>query len=271
MKTEIIETKKDLQKLFGDNVEPKVKTSSKTIYCTKDYDIFKILTGNRPPDLPHIAYVKSLILKNGWWSWELLTVSSKYVVYDGQHRIWALREIKQETGQVYEISFQIDDSITINDIRIKNSSGSKWKPSDYIYSNAKRGNKDYEFIQSIIQNFHFPATSVIALISESSQTKITLDIFRDGNIEIIDKQIVYQYACWIDSISSYFKYYKSKRFIKAMIFFFGKIDFNMVEFLHKLSMYRNMLYPVTTSDEYKKLIQDIYNYKRSKKITFIQA
>ena len=45
-----------------------------------------------------------------------------------------------------------------------------------------------------------------------------------------------------------------------------KNQFNFDEFIHKVKLRPNMLVPCGTTDQYVEMIEDIYNFKRSKKV-----
>jgi hypothetical protein len=246
--------------------------SNGDVFWTDNYDIFRTLPGNRSLNHNHIKRLKKLIISDGWRKSSLLIVSHNLTIYDGQHRLQALKEIKRETSKVYNVGYQIDDRLTLKKTQTLNSTVLPWKPEDYIESNVQLGNKNYEFIRSLMIEFNLPYTAVLALL-ESVNGNITTDMFRSGDV-IIDNdnfQLIWFNASCIQKIKPYFKGYNQRSFVNAMCFFLGKNDFNFDEFLHKLQMDRSMLYSVSTIKKYKELIQELYNHCRRGKIQFIKA
>jgi hypothetical protein len=267
METKINETK--MSKLFD------IKENGQIIYWTKNYDVFIFLDGNRYPrtqaDFSHIKELKSSIELNGWWKTSHIIVNKNMQVMDGQYRIWALKELLNETGISYNIGFVIDNSITLREVQIMNSTSRKWTYIDFASSYSKSGNKSYQFILEMYESFKFPFNAILTLINNGEFANNYKE-FKDGKIVISpnQKEKIFFYATCIEKLSDIFPQYKTGKFISALTFFLGKDKFNFDEFLHKVKLNRNLLYPVTTRSEYKLVIQRIYNYKRAEKITFIQ-
>jgi hypothetical protein len=242
------------------------------VYWTENYEMFISLSGNRSLNHNHVKKLKNLIINGGWRKSSLIIVNSNLTVYDGQHRLQALKEIKRETGKSYNIGYQIDNQLTISKTQTLNSAVLPWKPEDYIESNIKSGNKNYQFIRDLMKEHNMPYTAVLSIL-ESVNGSITTEMFRSGKV-IIDKdneQMIWYNASCIQMIKPYFNGYNSRSFVSAMCFFLSKKNFCFDDFLSKLQINRSMLYPVTTISKYKELIQSIYNYRRRDKITFIQA
>ena len=245
------------------------KTFFDEIKWTDNYDIFSLLVGNRPPNQNHIRRLKSLILKNGWRKSSLIIVNKNLTVYDGQHRLWALRQIKQETGRVYTIGYQIDNQLTLEKVQIMNDVVLPWRPTDYIDSNIKRGKSDYKFIKEVMTEFELPYTAVLALLS-SVNGHISQDMFRRGEVDIKDRDTIWYYASCLKQIKPYSRVWNMRTFVTAISSFLQHPEFNINEFIRLLSNNRDMLYPVTSISSYKMLIQKLYNHRRRDKITFIK-
>jgi len=249
-----------------------VKANGEIIYWTKDYELFTILSGNRIQNVNHVKRLKSLILKNGWRKSSLLIVNKDLKIMDGQHRLWALKDLAKETGNVFEIGYVFDNSMTMKTIQTLNSAVLAWRPMDYIRSHIRLGNKNYQFIQNMIDEFPFTVTAVLSLISKFTG-EITKEKFRNGEIIIkdADKPKIWNNAVCIKRLSVYYKSYNTATFITAMAFFLDKPGFDFDKFLNKLETHRDLLYPVTTVSAYKERIQYLYNYHNHNRITFIQA
>jgi hypothetical protein len=247
------------------------------IFWTKDYEIFKFLDGNRLPrtstDFRHIKELALSIDEHGWWDKSHIITDKNLVIMDGQYRIWALKKLKESTGKVFQIGYEIDNDLALNDVQRINALSMKWNAMDYIFSYAKSGNKNYQFIKDIWENYHFPYSAILTLAGSGNTRARYMLQFKNGQIVISEKQKqkAIQYIEYIEQLAPYFSDYKSCRFIQAFIFFLEKDNFNFKEFLHKLDIRRDKLYPVSTVAEYKILIQDLYNFGKGKKITFIQA
>jgi hypothetical protein len=247
-----------------------VKTNGQVIYWTTDYEIFHFIDGNRLRNDLHVKRLKRSIEHYGYIKSSLITVGDKLKVFDGQHRLLALKEIKEETGKIYQIGYVVNRELNLEKTQALNNYIMSWKPMDYIDSNIKLGNNDYSLIKKIMQEYHLTYTSVLILITGDVPGSTRTEAFRNGKIKISDVNTVIKYANWINSIKPYFKGYNTKNFVSAMVYFFEKPEFIIEEFMHKVSMFgREKLYSTTSVNSYKKLIQSLYNYHRGNKITFI--
>jgi hypothetical protein len=256
-------TETTMSKLFD------VKSNGEIVYWTRNYDLFTLLKGNRPRIENHVKRLVNSILKNGWIRSSQFIVGEKMVLYDGQQRLWALKDIRNKTGETYEVGYKIDREMDLHKIQILNNYTMSWKPTAYIDSNIELGKKDYEFIKELMEQYKLPYTAVLAIITKSLIGSDVIEKFRNGEIKVNNYPEVNQQAKWIGSLKPYFHRYNSKNFVFAMTTFFSNPKFDFDEFLYKLSVNRNLLYPVTTVNEYKKLIQNLYNYHRKDKVKFI--
>ena len=233
-----------------------------TINWTTDYDIFKLVEGNRNPDHSHVRRIKESILSNGWFSTSMLTVSPAMRVYDGQHRLWALREIKRETGRIYRVGYLIGKDLTLKKTQISNNFVSTWKPRDYIDSYITLKKEPYVLLKEIIDEYNLTYTSVLSLMKGVATHQADIIEFRGGELKVANPLLVKQQAAWINECRKYYPYANNSNFVHAILFFWRMPEFNPDEFLKKLKAHRNLMYPVTTTNEYKKLILDLYNYRR---------
>ena len=267
METKIYEKQSDVKKLFD------VKANGQVIYWTKEIDKFNLVDGNRPKNENHVKALMKSIYNNGWLRSSLIVVGDKLKVYDGQHRLWALKQLKELHNLTYEIGYIVDRTLDLEKIRILNDNQRSWNPEDYIISNIKLGHKDYKIFYEIMKEFNLPYGSVLALIQDSEAGTFATKKFRNGELIIKDDNKLYEDAKFINSIKPYFKNYSTRVFVLAMGFFLKKNNFNKDEFINKLAQHRDLLHPVTNHHEYRKLIQFLYNYHRSEKnkVMFLQS
>ena len=251
-----------MQKLFN------VKSDGETIYWTSNYDLFNILEGNRPQRKSEFKKIKNSIIRYGWIKSSIITVGEKMIVCDGQYRLWALKEIKKESGKTFLVGYFVDREMTLEKIQALNNYRTAWKPIDYIESNIKLGNKNYEFIKELMEAYKLPYTAVLAIITRTNVGNEIIEKFRNGEIDIRDFDLIKLQAKWVGSIAPFFHRYNSKNFVYAMTFFLNHSEFEFDEFLFKLKNNQDLLKPVTTVNEYKKQIQKLYNRSRRNKIKF---
>lgn len=110
---------------------------------TKNYDKFKWLKGNRPISTSHVNYLKKKIEENGNLTPQFpLDVNENMEIIDGQHRLEALKILKEP------VYYQIKPSLDINSVISLNTGQKNWSWKDFAQSYADRGDRNYqEFIK----------------------------------------------------------------------------------------------------------------------------
>jgi hypothetical protein len=90
--------------------------------------------------------------------------------------------------------------------------------------------------------------------------------FNNGTWKIKNIDLAQDWANKIRLIKSFFNYYNNRSFVGTMMSLFQNKNFDFNEFMHKLRLQPTALKICATSDQYKSLIEDIYNYKSRNKI-----
>jgi len=110
-------------------------TPCTTVYETKNYSTFTMHEFNR-----NIKTSKIEALKKSYSAFGQqvpILVSSKGVIFDGNHRFYACKELDML------FKFIITDEVDEDLIRNLNNTQHNWTIQDFIDSNAKKGNKNY--------------------------------------------------------------------------------------------------------------------------------
>jgi hypothetical protein len=102
---------------------------------TRDYSMFKFLDTNRPANDRMVKKLIESIQEHGIQI-PIIVNSEKYIV-DGQHRFWALRNLKYEVPYIVTKTWRNDQQT----IEINNT-GKKWTAMDYANYATESGNLD---------------------------------------------------------------------------------------------------------------------------------
>lgn len=120
-------------------------TNFKT-YETKNYDMFEFLDTNREPNQRTIKKLVKSIKEIGVQI-PIIVNQDKYIV-DGQHRFWALRELKYNVPYIVSKAWKNDrDTIAIN------NTGRKWTAMDFANYASESGNIDVQKAIEISKNW----------------------------------------------------------------------------------------------------------------------
>lgn len=102
---------------------------------TRDYGMFKFLDTNRPANDRMVKKLMESIKEHGVQI-PIIVNSEKFIV-DGQHRFWALRNLKYEVPYIVTKTWKSDQQT----IEINNT-GKKWTAMDYANYASESGNLD---------------------------------------------------------------------------------------------------------------------------------
>lgn len=250
------------------NTPIKHKESKFTIFKTYDLDIFKIMKQNRPLNAPHVSRVETNIRTFGMLCNPII-VNEKMEVIDGQHRLSASKRINTFVYYIIVAGYNLEIVKALNIV------GQKWTSLDYLNSFANDGMKDYILIRKFMNKHEVFNISICILLCSQTKSvqqlgnsKNNLSMFKKGLYKIGDLKIAEQYAIKIKQIEPYFSKYKEIKFASALIgLFLDKPDeFKFKEFINKLKLQPTKLIQCATRQQYKEIIEQIYNYRRQKKV-----
>lgn len=163
------------------------------IQKTINYDQFKFIKGNRELNQRHLTQLTLSILEDNLLSVNPILVNADLEVIDGQHRLEVARANK------LEIYYIIMPNAGVNEVRQLNTFTRVWKMLDYVESYATQGNKQYQKLLKLMEEYSISATTAISFIyqSRSHATKngiggssFILNLIRLGKLDPTEKQWV---------------------------------------------------------------------------------
>lgn len=247
------------------------------VYKTNHLNLFKQIKGNRPPNLQHIKRLTESIKNNGLLCNPIL-VNEKYEVIDGQHRLLAAKEAKSE------IFYIILKGYDLKEVHALNLNQKNWTSRDFMLGYAEMGIEPYIKLKKFSElNKDYNLTDCIALCSNVSgySTNTMSNKYRSRNKKPMNYKEVFEEGTWkgkdfklaqeladkIRLVKPYYNGYNRTVFIRSLInlmIYNKEFDFNF--FMHKLRLQSTALVDCTSVNQYKMLIEDIYNYKSREKV-----
>lgn len=258
--------------MFNTTAAPMAKYSSQVqkgqevnkVYKTSDLSIFKQIDGNRVPNLQHVKRLADSVRVYGMKCNPIL-VNERMEVIDGQHRLMAAKEAE---SFVYYI---VIEGYSLNEVHTLNLNQKNWTKKDFMEGYANIGIKDYVLMKDFYnKNDDFPLNDCVALCSNNSvnsgTTKNGKKPFEDGEWKCKDMLIAQEWANKIRMIKTYYSGYNRSSFVGTMITLFMNENFDFNEFMHKLRLQPTALVDCANREQYRTLIEDIYNYRSRNKI-----
>ena len=259
--------------MYNTNAAPMAKYSNQVqkgqevnkVYRTSDLTIFKQIDGNRVPNLQHVKRLADSIRVYGMKCNPIL-VNEQMEVIDGQHRLMAAKEAE---SFVYYI---IVDGYSLNEVHTLNLNQKNWTKKDFMEGYAKMGLESYVKLKTfILKNDDFSLATCIGFCSnttDSSHNRLGkhTEAFEDGTWNGKNFELGQEWANKIRMIKPYYNGYNGASFVGTMITLFRNDKFDFNEFMHKLRLQPTALVDCVNREQYKTLIEDIYNYRSRNKI-----
>jgi hypothetical protein len=235
------------------------------VYKTNDLSIFKQIAGNRVPNPQHIKRLKTSILQYGMLCNPIL-VNEKMQVIDGQHRLIASQEAESFIYYIILKDYSLSEVHTLN-LNQKN-----WSKKDFMDGYADMGIESYNKLRKFIEkNEDFSMPICMAFCNnttDNSHNKLgeNLEVFEDGSWKGRDFNLGQEWANKIRMIQPYYKGYNTSVFVGTLITLFKNEIFDFNEFMHKLRLQPNALVDCRNREQYKTLIEHIYNWRSRQKV-----
>jgi hypothetical protein len=230
---------------------------------TKNYVIFKKMSGNRDVSRTQIESLKNSIRQDNQLNLHPIIVNSEMQVIDGQTRLIAAEELKVD---VYYIQ---SDTVTDHHFVIGNVNQKRLDIKDYIHFYAvNQKNPDYiKFINMIKISKLYPK-NLIAL-TVGTFNKNILDKLKNGEFSFnefnMDLEIYENYLRFFDYVQfrkiKPFHMFRSVEFLKAFRWLCMTTGFDFERFIEKLDWQWVELRPQRTIENWYKLLIKIYNWK----------
>lgn len=246
------------------------------VYKTSNLSVFKTIDGNRVPNLQHVKRLTDSILNYGM-KCNPIIVNESLQVIDGQHRLLAAKEAKSFVYFIIIKGYSLDEVHTLN-LNQKN-----WTKKDFMDGYANMGIESYVKLKDFYEsNDDFTFNDCIAFCSnlsgsssvglsrkfraDSDKVSNISQSFESGTWVGRNFKLAQEWADKIRMIKSYYSGYSRSAFVGTMITLFQNDNFDFNEFMHKLRLQPTALVDCANRDQYRTLIEDIYNYRNRNKV-----
>ena len=231
------------------------KSSTFDVFITEDLDRFELMRGNRPPNPQHVEHLAKNIEKFGMLCNPIL-VNEDMQVIDGQHRLLAAKKIG------VSIYYIIVKGYNLEQVKALNLKQKNWSQIDFLNSYADMGIESYIYLRQFMErHIYFDIRTALTLVGAEY---IKSNHFKQGNIKIGDTHTAEIYAEYLKTLKQYHRL--NRKFCIVMIQMFKKENFVFSEFLSKLKLQPTSLVECATGEQYRQLIEHIYNYRRRNKV-----
>jgi hypothetical protein len=236
------------------------------VFKSNDYKSFVIMKGNRRPNQLHIRRLVESF-KDEYLITPII-VNHKMQIIDGQHRFLAAQ---QQNLPIYFIQI---DGYELKQVHTLNTSNSNWKKVDYLESYCKLGYDDYIQMKEFMEDYpEFGLNVTIMLLTNNTQGSNQKDTmggkkkkFEQGQFKVNNLKQAYANAKKIMEFKQFYEGYNRQSFVAAMLGIFKNKAYEQEEMVQKLAKNQGSLVDCTSINNYRLLIEEIYNFRRREKV-----
>lgn len=232
------------------------------IECTKNYEVFETIVGNRVLNQKKIETICKDISEglNMLPFYPIIVSENKtgiFSIIDGQHRF----EIsKKMNGNVYYV---ICNKLSLKQIAQLNSRGQKWSINDFLNCYSKLGIEDYVELKSISLLHKIPVSTAGSFLMDNKPKSDFKEQFESGNFKINHLQSTEKLFTLTEELFGQYKFSKDRYLFGAVqkIQEKGICDFEKL----KLKIQQAPMIMDKQSDikNYAYNIERVYNFKNS--------
>jgi len=237
-------------------------TSVGEIQETRNYNLFKFVTGNREINRSHVNRLKEKISRRDLKEIPILVGSPDkkgvYPIFDGQHRFVARKELNKVIRFYQAANMRPDDISSIN------TDTSNWVSKNFLHKFVEKGNEDYIYYRDFmekngLQNKFSVATTILnnCYRRERAQEQD----FDNGLFKVVNKQESEDTINYINKILSEIDSSKCKNsfFYYALLHTLDHAGFNREHFYKKVQKLSAKFKGATNSQEWVDIMDRVYN------------
>jgi len=232
------------------------------IQTTEDYSQFKTIESNRKLQAGHVNKIMASISMHNLLPWNPILVTPKMEVIDGQHRLEAARRLH------LPISYVVVPNTSLNDMQLLNYNNEPWKMRDFLNFYAAQGNKNYIKLREFIDEYGFPVSTGLILMSGGRRDRNNLTTFKRGEFVIEDEDNAYEMADrlmdlrpHIDDRGIFKTTWRSRDWIVALNVAYQKVDHDLL--MKKFRSSGIVIQPQRSTKEYLRKLEDVVNFAQS--------
>ena len=234
-----------------------------SVYRTNDYSLFSKLDGNRNINEAHLSRLKKSIQEESLCV--PIIVNEKHQIIDGQHRFECWKTL------MLSVYYVVVEGYGLKQVQRINANTMNWKLADYAESYCDLGNKDYCKYKEFKAKYGLGDYESISMLQGDLGSGKNFENFRNGLFQVNRWKKACDQAEQIVRISEFYDGYKRRGFVFAILKFFTNKKFEFNRMLRKIKLNPTQLVDCTNTEQYMILLEKMYNYNQSDKVSLIYS
>ena len=243
---------------------------------TKDYSIFKTLSGNRTKNIPQVKRLSKLIETAPNFTYlSPILVNQKMEVIDGQHRIEAYLQHGEETGEYLTVYYIVRDGFGLTEARALNAGSKPWLPKDYAKAYVEGGNPQYQTYLNFIEKTGLNHDIIARYLSPMGYS---MQVFREGKFVVENEALSKRWVKQLEDVADTIRDSmappaidcRHRSFAIALLELMRSDKYDHLRMLEQLEEYSRVLRQIPMKNrDLAVALQSIYNKGREDKVLLI--
>jgi len=237
--------------------------STTPIYFTKDYKLFKFITGNRNINERKVKKIINDIDDGlNMLKYCPIVVTKEMKIIDGQHRFHVCKILK------HPVFYVIAEEISLKQIANINSRTERWKPIDFVNCYMANGNTQYAIIKRFVDEYQLPVSCALMVLTNgitgNAYSLRQIKEFENGEFKVVNEagaEKLVKYSMRFDD----FPGRTTGTFLKALNYLFRAKLFNEEILIKKFLDNKEALTIQGSHKGYLIKLEEIYNYRNQKR------
>lgn len=232
------------------------------IYSTTDYSKFKTLHANRNIDENNLKRIKESF--NEMYLLTIIIVNEFFEIIDGQHRFNAAKE---NGNSIY---YTIAQGYGIKEVQVYNTNSKVWIKKDFLTCYVAEGKPAYQELEEFMKAFPDfgiqVATKILTGFDRGTTNivegkKMFSKDFQNGTLRLRNTTKSYIVARKLMDYKEFYAGFKRSTFVSSILPLFDNRVYDHKRMLLKLKISPIRLDHCTNVEQYRLLLQKIYNWK----------
>lgn len=226
---------------------------------TKDYDSFKRMVGNREVSMAHARRLAEAIDAYDLSEVLPVLVNEKMEIIDGQHRVEALRLLKQP------VYYVVAPGASLEDVQKLNTSTKSWRLRDYVKSYAETGKTSYGVLLTFMDVYSLSASlSATILANKANWSGEGIGrVVKNGRFEVSDIHFAEQVGDFITRIRPNVRteVARDRNFAEALVVVMRVKEVDRDRLAKKLVDLGSTIMRQGSKENYLREFEVVYNHK----------
>lgn len=223
---------------------------------TTNYDQFVFLEANRDQSRGHVEALKRAFDEIGNLTRvQPILVNDNMEIIDGQHRFVACKELGEP------IFYTVVPGLGVNDARQMNILHRGWTIEDFARSYAAAGDPNYQKYLELREDYGFNHSILMNYITNSQGSGGEYKEFRVGNFVMPDIQEVRSRLTRLAEAGEFVPMVSDRYFARAFLRAQQVEGYDHKRMLRKLELHQNLLRRYASTEDYLRMLEEIYNHQ----------